>query len=108
MVNIFRSVLFNSVCLRCILATFSLNTLPMYAAPQVTVNDAVFALKIEKIVEKIKNMPNKKIDQNFLRQCSILSKRLKIILVIKLIWIVYLAISKRTFLKMAVAKKTLR
>ena len=53
MVDFFRSFYVNYVCLYCTLGAFSLSLLPVHAA-QVTVNDVAFALKMEKLVEKIK------------------------------------------------------
>lgn len=60
MLNLFRSVSVNYVCLCCTLVTFSLTAAPLHATQRALINDAIATLKMKKIVEKIKKYADRK------------------------------------------------
>ena len=59
MVDFFRSLSVNRVCLFCTAVSFSLSTLPIQAAPPITIGDIVYAVKLQNLAEKMKKYANR-------------------------------------------------
>ena len=61
--NFWKSTKLNTIILSCTISVFTLNTItPIHAAPQpgISLNDIGFAIRIEKLIEKIKKYREKK------------------------------------------------